>query len=155
MFPISMPRLLVAFLAAFSMLGPARAAEEWVPVGETDELQDYVDASSIAREGDRVSAWFLDNFFQAQMWPAQGKSYYSRKSRVHFDCEAGLFAVDEVVLFSKRDGQGRVVGKTPAKPAPELSFEGVPEGSLLADMMDIACGDGEADEPSPAPTIRI
>lgn len=148
-----MGRLLFVALAVFCLMDPARAAEEWVPVGETDELEDYVDTGSIVRRGDRVSAWFLDNFFEAQVKPDQGKTYLSRKSRVHFDCRGGRFAVDEVVLFAEADGTGGVISKTPAKRASDLRFERVPEGSLLADMMEMACGYEE--EPPPVPTLRI
>lgn len=155
MTPGLLRHILAAFLMALGLAGAARGAQDWLPVGETDELQDYLDSASVARHGDRVSAWFLDNFFVAQDASERDKTYMSRKSHLHFDCREGLFAVEEVVLFNRLNGEGRVTGKTPRRRTSDLKFEPVPDGSLLADMMDLACDFDEGEDTSPVPTIRI
>lgn len=155
MVPVRLRPVLAGVLLALAMAGAAHATQDWLPVGETDELQDYLDSASVTRHGDRVSAWFMDNFFVTQDASEAGRTYRSRKSRLHFDCREGLFAVEEVVLFTRLNGEGRVTGKTPRRRISDLKFEPVPEGSLLADMMDLACDFDEDDDTSPVPTIRI
>jgi surface-adhesin protein E len=131
-------------------LTPVSAAPRWLPVGETDDLRDYVDVASISRKRDRASAWFVDNFFEAQILRDPRKPFLSRKSRVHFDCRLSRYAVDEIVLFAGPFGQGQVVQKTKGKKDAKLRFESVPPDSLLDDMMDAACN-YRPESPRPGP----
>jgi surface-adhesin protein E len=117
-------------------LAPVSAAPQWLPVGETDELQDYVDVSTINRKGDRASAWFLDNFFEAQSLRGR-KPFLSRKARVHFDCRNARYAANEIVLYAAPFAHGQIVEKTSGKS--KLRFEEVPPDSLLEDMMEAVC----------------
>jgi hypothetical protein len=131
---------LVAGAALWAIgFAPVSAAPRWLPVGETDDLQDYMDVASISRTRDRASAWFVDNFFEAHSLSDRSKPFLSRKSRVHFDCRQARYAVDQIVLFAGPFGQGQVVQKTKGQKVAKLRFEVVPPDSLLEDMMDAAC----------------
>lgn len=128
------------YLLALAMLLPGMGiCSEWVPVGETDELSDYVDAQSIARNGNSVKAWFLDDFYEAQHWKKGAKPFMSRKSYVHFNCKQRTFAVSQILLYSKSLARGDMVHKTSPRKESRLRYEEVPPDSLLEDMLDFAC----------------
>lgn len=147
-----MKQRIAGYLLALAMLLPgAGTCSEWMPVGETEELSDYVDAQSIARKGSSVKAWFLDDFYQAQRWKKGAKPFMSRKSYVFFNCKQKTFAVGQIILYSKSLGRGNVVHRTGLTKESQLRYEEVPPDSLLEDMLDFACYYGlERKPPVPA-----
>lgn len=135
-----MKQQVAGYLLTLAMLLPGTGnCSEWMPVGETDELSDYVDAQSIARTGNSVKAWFLDDFYEAQHWKKGAKPFMSRKSYVYFNCKQRTFAISQIILYSKSLGRGDTVHKTNPRKGSRLRYEEVPPDSLLEDMLDFAC----------------
>ncbi len=80
-----MKRLLVVFVLLLTFSSSAWA--EWVAVGGNDRYIFYVDPNTIRKNGSMVKMWNLFDHVNAQVDESSGKTYFSMKAQVEYDCQ--------------------------------------------------------------------
>ena len=96
--------LLIFLLLKLSL---AQGNTNWILVSGTGSANEYIDMSTIQRNGNVVTAWVLGDL--AEPRPFKGKTFRSLKTQVEFDCAANRFRQINASLYSGQMGAGTVL----------------------------------------------
>ena len=110
------------------------ASAEWTAVNEDDQFVDYVDRSTIRRNGNFVKMWDLSDFKKADV--IGGKSILSLRTQCEYDCKEERTRVLAQAFFSGQMLSGTVT-YTDNKTG---EWTPVAPGSVSETHWKIACG---------------
>jgi len=98
------PALLFASLL---QICSAIAGTSWVLVSGTGSASEYIDFSTLSRNGNVVTAWVLGDLAESR--PFKGRYFQSIKTQVEFDCAGSRFRQTHATLYSGPMGSGSVL----------------------------------------------
>ncbi len=119
-------------LLGLLLAGPAQA--EWSKLGSSDADSIYVDYSSLRKNGNIARVLMLRDAATPYQ-SAQGQPINSRKLLFEFDCSASQYRVKFLSAHSGHMGSGDLVESFGDVDA----MQTVPEGTIAAGMLQIAC----------------
>ena len=100
-----MKRLLMGLML---LMTATAASAEWILVGDNDEFIQYVDRTTIRRNGNLVKIWGLRDFKTVQK-AADGQSYLSSKTQEEYDCKEEKVRMLAFTVYDGKMGNGKVV----------------------------------------------
>jgi hypothetical protein len=102
-----MNKKLVALAVILINIGISFAGTNWVLVSGTASANEYLDVSTIRRNGNTVTVWVLGDLAEAR--PFKGRYFKSLKTQVEFECDARKFRQTHATLYSGPMGSGEVL----------------------------------------------
>jgi hypothetical protein len=113
-----MRRLLLLSLLAIVALPAAASAQQWTPIGKTkrDGSALFVQARSIKRGGDTVTALILTRFASPAYDPLRKDSLRALTTLATFNCKLDKVAVKQNTFFSNFDRNKVSERRTVKKP---------------------------------------
>lgn len=138
----------IVVLALICPVGTALAqgagtGEKWQSVVKTDNVEAFVNTSSIATVGGQLEARVKQNYAVAQPAAKKGKTYLSSRSTYRFDCAQRKVGMKELRFYSGADLQGEAVGKATAKDK-NLQWELADERTVFGELLEFVCQPGGA-----------
>jgi hypothetical protein len=103
----------LALLLALSL--PARGADAWKPIGESDATAHYFDPSTVRTEGQRKRVWRL---FEHKGKAVDGVQ--SGKALIEIDCREWTFRYVRTLYYGGRMGHGKYLGGGGEQPADHI-----------------------------------
>ena len=88
------------------LLASGAASAEWTDVGENEEFIQYVDRSTIRRNGNFVKMWDLVDYKKAKV--IGGKSNLSARAQNEYDCKEERRRFLAYTNFSGQMGSGAI-----------------------------------------------
>lgn len=133
-----MKRLLVIFALLLTFSSSAWA--EWVVVsGNADgSTIQYADPETIRKNGSMVKVWALTDYLNAHVSKSSGKTYFSAKGQIEYDCQGESMRILTDSWHSDHMGGGDVIFVYNGSPPDEWSP--VAPGSVGEGMWKFACG---------------
>lgn len=127
----------VTTFIAFSLLC-CSAAADWtlLNTSKSDGMATYIDKTSIARKGNKVKMWYLDNYATPEV-TSKGRKYFSSKGLEEYDCQSTRRQLLQYTWYSEPMGRGEIV-YSKNEPS-ESGLEVIPQ-SLAEAMLKVACG---------------
>ncbi len=120
-------------LILFQWLGGAPVYAEWMLVDTNAKATVYIDADSIARNGNLLSVWVMDDLRTAH---TRGSSkYLSSRTQEEHDCANERFRLLALENFSGNMGAGDVVYRN----ARESNWTSIPRGTLAQSVWKAVC----------------
>ncbi len=124
----------LSLLVLFQWLGEAPGYAEWLLVDANAKATVYIDAETIARNGNLLSVWVLDDLKTAH---TRGSSrYLSSRAQEEHDCVNERFRLLALENFSGNMGTGDVVYRS----ASESNWTSIPRGTLAQSVWKAVCG---------------
>ena len=125
-----MKRLLVVLLLVMS----ANSYAEWTPFSGNDEFTDYIDRTTIRRNGNFVKIWSLTDYKTVQNYP--GNSSLSGKTQSEYDCKEERKRTLAFSWFSGQMGNGTLVYSN----SDTGKWSPIQPGSIGEATWEVACG---------------
>ena len=85
------------------------ALAEWVLYQRTPETDELLDPKFVNRTGPTIQLWTLTNY-PSPVTNLEGKQLLSEKALTTVDCEARKSGSEKVMKYSRKNGEGDVVG---------------------------------------------
>jgi len=119
-----------------TMAGAANA--EWIKTVSNDDLDIYVDPSTVHRAGNKAKVWELYNYDSSQ--EANGKRYLSLKIQNEYDCKEPRLRSLAGVGYTRKMGEGdvRFTDNEPEKWAP------IVPGTMGEGVWKLICGEKQS-----------
>ena len=95
-------------LTLLALLASATAQAEWTAVAQNDERTDFIDRSTIRREGASVRVWSMFDF-KGVPQTHQGKKHLSARQRMLINCRDETYQRQYLGLMTGRNGDGDTV----------------------------------------------
>jgi hypothetical protein len=130
--------LAVALPPGASLAQDATTGEKWQSVAKTDNVEAFVNTSSIATVDGQLEARVKQNYAAPQPAAKKGKSYLSSRSTVRFDCAQRRIGMKELRFYDGADLQGEVVGKATAKDK-NMQWQPAEARTVFGEMLDYVC----------------
>ena len=127
-----MNRLLLGLML---LLTATTVMAEWTLVGSTHNYIQYVDRTTIRRNGNLVKMWDLRDYTKVKT--VSGVSFLSSKTQSEYDCKEEMRRDLAFTWFSGQMGNGNVIysnGNSSDEWAP------IGPGSIAEVLWEIACG---------------
>lgn len=109
------------------------AVAEWVRAGGTHKYDGYVDMTTIAPTGEKVTLWTLKNFKITKYLPSG--SYRSVMVKKQYDCRAGSSRLLRMKYFVGQMARGRALYSSTGT----RRWSRITQGSDAEGEWDIAC----------------
>ena len=97
------------FVFVLLLSGAVPASAEWVLYQRTPETDELFDAKFVSRDGKTIQLWTLTNY-PSPVTNLEGKQLLSEKALTTVDCEARKSGSEKVMKYSRKNGEGDVVG---------------------------------------------
>ena len=97
------------FVFALMLVSAMPASAEWVLYQRTPETDDLLDPKFVNRTGPTIQLWTLTNY-PSPVTNLEGKQLLSEKALTTVDCEARKSGSEKVMKYSRKNGEGDVVG---------------------------------------------
>ena len=124
-------------LAIILFVAASNAWADWTLLGTVESrggVEYYFDESTIAKSGDRVSLWMMEDHKVAQ--PYSGKTFLSQKVQHEFDCANNRRRTVQSAIYSQRKAEGDALKEFPNP----NSWRPIAPGTIGAAILKIACG---------------
>jgi hypothetical protein len=130
--------LAVVLSSGTALAQDAGTSEKWQSVAKTDNVEAFVNTSSIATAGGQLEARVKQNYAAPQPAAKKGKSYLSSRSTFRFDCAQRRIGMKELRFYTSADLQGEVVGKATASDK-NMQWQPAEERTVFGEMLDYVC----------------
>lgn len=130
--------LAVVLSSGTALAQDAGAGEKWQSVAKTDNVEAFVNTSSIASVGGQLEARVKQNYATPQPAAKKGKTYLSSRSIYRFDCAGRKVGMKELRFYEGADLQGEAVGKATAKDK-NLQWQPADERTVFGELLDYVC----------------
>lgn len=130
--------LAVVLSSGTALAQDAGTAEKWQSVAKTDNVEAFVNTSSIATAGGQLEARVKQNYAAPQPAAKKGKSYLSSRSTFRFDCAQRRIGMKELRFYTGADLQGEVVGKATASDK-NMEWQPAEARTVFGEMLDYVC----------------
>ena len=97
------------FVFALMLVSAMPASAEWVLYQRTPETDELLDPKFVNRTGPTIQLWTLTNY-PSPVTNLEGKQLLSEKALITVDCEARKSGSEKVMKYSRKNGEGDVVG---------------------------------------------
>jgi len=97
------------FVLCVMLSAAVPASAEWVLYQRTPETDELFDAKFVNRNGKTIQLWTLTNY-SSPVTNLEGKQLLSEKALTTVDCEARKSGSEKVMKYSRKNGEGEVVG---------------------------------------------
>ena len=97
------------FILVLMLVSAMPASAEWVLYQRTAETDELFDAKFVNRNGKTIQLWTLTNY-PSPVTNLEGKQLLSEKALTTVDCEARKSGSEKVMKYSRKNGEGEVVG---------------------------------------------
>ena len=97
------------FIFALMLASAMPASAEWVLYQRTPETDELLDPKFVNRTGPTIQLWTLTNY-PSPVTNLEGKQLLSEKALTTVDCEARKSGSEKVMKYSRKNGEGDVVG---------------------------------------------
>jgi hypothetical protein len=121
-----------------SLAQDAATAEKWQSVAKTDNVEAFVNTSSIAAVGGQLEARVKQNYAAPQPAAKKGKTYLSSRSTYRFDCAQRKIGMKELRFYAGADLQGEAVGKATAKDK-NMQWQPAEPRTVFGELLDYVC----------------
>ena len=134
----------ILFCAGAALLVAAAPGEDWRLVHRSERGLDYLDTGRVTRRGEQVRFWHQIRYRATQV--DSGPAYNFMTVNIRASCRAKTYRVVEMI--ASLDGANEDRFRPPA------NDQTAPEGSLMADFIQMACTGEYRELPpdAPAPT---
>jgi hypothetical protein len=116
----------------------AGTGEKWQSVAKTDNVEAFVNTSSIANVGGKLEARVKQNYAAPQPAAKKGKTYLSSRSTYRFDCAQRRIGMKELRFYEGADLQGEAVGKATAKDK-NMEWQPAEPRTVFGELLDYVC----------------
>lgn len=130
--------LAVVLSSGTALAQDAGTGEKWQSVAKTDNVEAFVNTSSIASVGGQLEARVKQNYATPQPAAKKGKTYLSSRSIYRFDCAGRKVGMKELRFYEGADLQGEAVGKATAKDK-NLQWQPADERTVFGELLDYVC----------------
>ena len=130
--------LAVALSSGVSLAQDAGTGEKWQSVAKTDNVEAFVNTSSIATVGGQLEARVKQNYAAPQPAAKKGKTYLSSRSTYRFDCAQRRIGMKELRFYAGADLQGETVGKATASDK-NMQWEPAEPRTVFGELLDYVC----------------
>ena len=130
--------LAVVLSSGTSLAQDAGAGEKWQSVAKTDNVEAFVNTSSIATVGGQLEARVKQNYAAPQPAAKKGKTYLSSRSTYRFDCAQRRIGMKELRFYASADLQGEAVGKATASDK-NMQWEPAEPRTVFGELLDYVC----------------
>lgn len=135
---VTVVALSMALSSGASLAQDAGTGEKWQSVAKTDNVEAFVNTSSIASVGGQLEARVKQNYATPQPAAKKDKTYLSSRSTYRFDCAQRRIGMKELRFYSGTDLQGETVGKATAKDK-NMQWEPAEERTVFGELLDYVC----------------
>jgi len=97
------------FVLVWLLVSAMPASAEWVLYQRTPETDELLDPKFVNRTGPTIQMWTLTNY-PSPVTNLEGKQLLSEKALTTVDCEARKSGSEKVMKYSRKNGEGDVVG---------------------------------------------
>ena len=97
------------FVLVWLLVSAMPASAEWVLYQRTPETDELLDPKFVNRTGPTIQLWTLTNY-PSPVTNLEGKQLLSEKALTTVDCEARKSGSEKVMKYSRKNGEGDVVG---------------------------------------------
>ena len=97
------------FVLVWLLVSAMPASAEWVLYQRTPETDELLDPKFVNRTGPTIQLWTLTNY-PSPVTNLEGKQLLSEKALTTVDCEARKSGSEKVMKYSRKNGEGNVVG---------------------------------------------
>ena len=97
------------FVLVWLLVSAMPASAEWVLYQRTPETDELLDPKFVNRTGPTIQLWTLTNY-PSPVTNLEGKQLLSEKALTTVDCEARKSGSEKVIKYSRKNGEGDVVG---------------------------------------------
>ena len=97
------------FVLVWLLVSAMPASAEWVLYQRTPETDELLDPKFVNRTGPTIQLWTLTNY-PSPVTNLEGKQLLSEKALTTVDCEARKSGSEKVMKYSRKSGEGDVVG---------------------------------------------
>ena len=97
------------FVLVWLLVSAMPASAEWVLYQRTPETDELLDPKFVNRTGPTIQLWTLTNY-PSPVTNLEGKQLLSEKVLTTVDCEARKSGSEKVMKYSRKNGEGDVVG---------------------------------------------
>jgi hypothetical protein len=130
--------LAVVLSSGTTLAQDAATAEKWQSVAKTDNVEAFVNTSSIAAVGGQLEARVKQNYAAPQPAAKKGKTYLSSRSTYRFDCAQRKIGMKELRFYAGADLQGEAVGKATAKDK-NMQWQPAEPRTVFGELLDYVC----------------
>ena len=128
----------VVLSSGTSLAQDAGTGEKWQSVAKTDNVEAFVNTSSIANVGGQLEARVKQNYAAPQPAAKKGKTYLSSRSTYRFDCAQRRIGMKELRFYAGADLQGEAVGKATAKDK-NMEWQPAEPRTVFGELLDYVC----------------
>jgi hypothetical protein len=97
------------FVLVWLLVSAMPASAEWVLYQRTPETDELLDPKFVNRTGPTIQLWTLTNY-PSPVTNLEGKQLLSEKALTTVDCEARKSGSEKVMKYSRKNGEGDLVG---------------------------------------------
>jgi hypothetical protein len=97
------------FVLVWLLVSAMPASAEWVLYQRTPETDELLDPKFVNRTGPTIQLWTLTNY-PSPVTNLEGIQLLSEKALTTVDCEARKSGSEKVMKYSRKNGEGDVVG---------------------------------------------
>ena len=97
------------FVLVWLLVSAMPASAEWVLYQRTPETDELLDPKFVNRTGPTIQLWTLTNY-PSPVTNLEGKQLLSEKALTTVDCESRKSGSEKVMKYSRKNGEGDVVG---------------------------------------------
>jgi hypothetical protein len=130
--------LAVVLSSGTSFAQDAGTGEKWQSVAKTDNVEAFVNTSSIVTVGGQLEARVKQNYATPQPAAKKGKTYLSSRSTYRFDCAQRRIGMKELRFYDGADLQGATVGKATASDK-NMQWEPAEPRTVFGELLDHVC----------------
>jgi len=130
--------LAVVLSSGTALAQDAGAGEKWQSVAKTDNVEAFVNTSSIASVGGQLEARVKQNYSAPQPAAKKNKSYLSSRSIFRFDCAQRRIGMKELRFYAAADLQGETVGKATASDK-NMEWQPAEPRTVFGELLDYVC----------------
>ena len=124
-------------LSAALTLTTVNAWAGWTSAGETEEVNEYIDLTSLKRSGNLVKMWTMHDYKQPYEISG-GPSFSTLQDFDEYDCKEELVRTLSRVILSGNMGKGKVIASLNDS-SQFGGWKSMPPGSIGQSILKIAC----------------
>ena len=133
--------LAVVLSSGASLAQDAGTGDKWQSVAKTDNVEAFVNTSSIVTVAGQLEARVKQNYAAPQPAAKKGKTYLSSRSIYRFDCAQRRIGMKELRFYDGADLQGETVGKATASDK-NMQWEPAEPRTVFGELLDYVCKSG-------------
>jgi hypothetical protein len=130
--------LAVVLSSGTSLAQDAGTGDKWQSVAKTDNVEAFVNTSSILTVAGQLEARVKQNYAAPQPAAKKGKSYLSSRSTFRFDCAQRRIGMKELRFYDGADLQGETVGKATASDK-NMEWQPAEARTVFGELLDYVC----------------